>query len=77
MIYDFGAVAVIYSLPITVRLRTCSFSARSFTTTKRCSQIRGCGRKLLKTIGDVAMQPHHASVVEDYVIFHVESLNDC
>ena len=77
MIYDFGAVAVIYSLPIEgpfEDLLTLSEELYDNEALLADSRLRVEG--LLKTIGDAAVQPHHSSVVEDYVIFHVENLNE-
>ena len=78
MIYDFGAVAVIYSLPIEgpfEDLLTLSEELYDNEALLADSRLR-VRRALLKTIGDAAVQPHHSSVVEDYVIFHVENLNE-
>jgi hypothetical protein len=77
MIYDFGAVAVIYSLPIEGPFEDLLIlSEELYDNEALLADSRLRVEELLKTIGDVAMQPHHASVVEDYVIFHVESLNE-
>src|SRR4030095_3015389 len=77
MIYDFGAVTVSYSLPIEgpfEDLLTLSEELYDNEALLADSRLRVEG--LLKTIGDAAVQPHHSSVVEDYVIFHVENLNE-
>ena len=77
MIYDFGAVAVIYSLPIEGPFEDLLIlSEELYDNEALLADSRLRVEELLKTIGDVATQPHHASVVEDYVIFHVESLNE-
>lgn len=77
MIYDFGAVAVIYSLPIEGPFEDLLILSEELYDNEALladSQLRV--QELLKTIGDAAVQPHHSSVVEDYVIFHVGSLNE-
>jgi len=77
MIYDFGAVAVIYSLPIEGPFEDLLIlSEELYDNEALLADSRLRIEELLKTIGDAAMQPHPSSVVEDYVIFHVESLNE-
>ena len=77
ILYDFGAVAASYSLPI----------AGSFDQLLRISEelydnasLRSDSRKrvedLLKVLGDAANHANLATVVEDYVVFHVEALSE-
>ena len=74
MIYDFGAVAVIYSLPMAgpfEDLLTLSEELYDNETLLVDSRLRV--DHVLKVIGDAATQSHPSPFVEDYVIFHVET----
>jgi hypothetical protein len=74
MIYDFGAIAVIYSVPIAGRfeeLLTLSEELYDNETLLADSRLRV--DQVLQVIGNAATQSHPSPFVEDYVIFHVES----
>jgi hypothetical protein len=73
MIYDFGAVSVIYTLPIDgpfEDLLILSEELYDNETLLRDSRLRV--DQLLQVIGAAASQSHPSPVVEDYVVFHVE-----
>jgi hypothetical protein len=73
MIYDFGAVSVIYTLTIDgpfEDLLVLSEELYDNETLLRDSRLRV--DQLLQVIGDAASQSHPSPVVEDYVIFQVE-----
>jgi hypothetical protein len=73
MIYDFGAVSVIYTVPIEGRFQDLlSLSEELYDNEALLADSRLRVDRLLEVIGDAAGRPHPASVVEDYVIFHVE-----
>jgi hypothetical protein len=77
MIYDFGAVSVIYTLPIDgpfEDLLLLSEELYDNETLLRDSRLRV--NELMGLIGDAARQSHQSPVVEDYVIFHVERFAD-
>jgi len=74
MIYDFGAVAVIYALPIEGSFEELlAVSEELYDNELLLSDSRQRVNQLLQVIGDAANQAHPSPVVEDYVIFHVES----
>ena len=74
MIYDFGAVAVIYALPIDGPFdQLLAVSEELYDNDLLLSDSRQRVDQLLRVIGDAANQPHASPVVEDYVIFHVEN----
>ena len=74
MIYDFGAVAVIYALPIDGAFeQLLAVSEELYDNELLLSDSRQRVERLLQVIGDAANQAHPSPVVEDYVIFHVQS----
>jgi hypothetical protein len=74
MIYDFGAVAVIYALPIDGAFeQLLAVSEELYDNEPLLSDSRQRVERLLQVIGDAANQAHPSPVVEDYVIFHVQS----
>lgn len=74
MIYDFGAVAVSYSLPIDGRLaELLALSEELYDNELLLRDSRQRVDQLLRVIGDAANQAHPSPVVEDYVIFHIQS----
>jgi hypothetical protein len=74
MIYDFGAVAVIYTLAIDGPFdRLLDISEELYDNEILLADSRRRVDQLLRVIGDAANQAHPSPVVEDYVIFHVES----
>lgn len=74
MIYDFGAVSVIYTIPVDGRpfADLLMLSEELYDNEVLLADSRLRVRRLLEVIGDAAHRPHPAEVVEDYVIFHVE-----
>ena len=73
MIYDFGAVAVIYALPIDGPFEDLlAISEELYDNEALLANSRLRVDQFLKVIGDAANQAHAAAVVEDYVIFHVK-----
>jgi hypothetical protein len=74
VIYDFGAVAVSYSFPIAGRFADLlPLSEELYDNESLLSDSRLRVHDFLKVIGDAALQASLAPVVEDYVIFHIES----
>jgi hypothetical protein len=74
MIYDFGAVAVIYALPITGTLdELLSLSEELYDNEALLSDSRLRVDQLLKVVDNAASQSHPSPFVEDYVIYHVET----
>lgn len=77
LIYDFGAVAVIYSFPIAGRfVDLLQLSEELYDNESLLSDSRLRVNELLKVIGDAALHASLAPVVEDYVIFHIESFTE-
>ncbi|HXV80827.1 MAG TPA: hypothetical protein VEG60_13190 [Candidatus Binatia bacterium] len=76
LLYDFGAVAVTYSFPINgpfpdlLRL-----SEDLYDNEFLLSDSRLRVSQLLKVVGEAANQANVASLVEDYVVFHIQSFN--
>ncbi len=74
MIYDFGAVSVIYSIPISGPFEDLlMISEELYDNEMLLGDSRLRVDRLLNSIGKAASQTHLSPVVEDYVIFHVES----
>ena len=77
MIYDFGAVSVIYSLPIDGPFEDLLFlNEELYENETLLVDSRLHVDQLLTIIGDAARQSHSSPVVEDYVIFHVERFSE-
>ncbi len=73
MIYDFGAVSVIYALPIEGPFEDLLFlSEELYDNEALLRDSRLQVDQLLKVVGNAASQAHPSPVVEDYVVFHVE-----
>src|SRR5262249_497079 len=76
-IYDFGAVSVAYTVPIEGPFEDLlSLSEELYDNESLLADSRLRVEELIRRIGDAAGQPHSSSVVEDYVIFHVEGLEE-
>jgi hypothetical protein len=76
MIYDFGAVAVSYALSIDGPFHELlAVSEELYDNELLLSDSRQRVNQLLRVIGDAANLAHPSPVVEDYVIFHVESFS--
>ena len=74
MVYDFGAVAVSYALPTGEAFEDLlGLSEELYDNEVLLADSRQRVNQLLTVIGDAASQAHSSPVVEDYVIFHVES----
>jgi hypothetical protein len=74
MVYDFGAVAVTYAVPIEGSLADLlELSEELYDNEVLLADSRLRVSQLLNVIGDAASQPHTSAAVEDYVIFHVEN----
>jgi hypothetical protein len=73
MVYDFGAVAVIYALPVEGSFEDLlALSEDLYDNEALLTDSRLRVSQLVAVIGDAASQAHESPVVEDYVIFHVE-----
>jgi len=74
VVYDFGAVAVIYTLPIEgafTDLR--QLSEELYDNEFLLSNSRLRVNQLLKVVSEAAFEANLSPVVEDYVVFHIES----
>jgi hypothetical protein len=73
--YDFGAVSVIYSIPIQGSFSgLLGLSEELYDNELLLADSRRRVDHLLKSLGDAAIKGSIAEVVEDYVIFHIEEL---
>ena len=76
-IYDFGAVSVVYTVPIEGPFEDLlSLSEELYDNESLLADSRLRVEELLHRIGDAAARRHSSPVVEDYVIFHVEGLEE-
>lgn len=74
MIYDFGAIAVVYTLPIAGPFEDLlRLSEELYDNETLLADSRLRTDQILKVIGDAATQPHPSPFIEDYVIFHIQS----
>lgn len=74
-LYDFGAVSVRYNIPLTGPLSgLCALSEELYDNERLLTDSRQRVEQLLMVIRAALAKPRIADVVEDYVIFHVESL---
>jgi hypothetical protein len=74
MVYDFGAVAVTYALPIDGSFDDLlGLSEELYDNEVLLGDSRLRVSQLLTVIGDAASQAHASPVVEDYVIFQIQS----
>jgi hypothetical protein len=77
MIYDFGAVSVIYTLPIDGPFEDLLFlNEELYDNETLLVDSRLQVDQLLTIIGDAARQSRSSPVVEDYVVFHVERFTE-
>ena len=75
VVYDFGAVSVIYSIPIHGRFADLlGLSEELYDNQLLLTDSRRRVEQLLKSMGDAAIKGNIADVVEDYVVFHIEEL---
>jgi hypothetical protein len=76
LLYDFGAIAVHYSIALDNSFDALlPLSERLYDNAALLADSRKRIDELLKTIGDAATNPYVAPIVEDYIIFHIESLS--
>jgi hypothetical protein len=74
LLYDFGAVTVTYSFPIAGPFADLlQLSEELYDNELLLSDSRLRVNQLLQVLGEAAIQASVAPVVEDYVIFHIES----
>jgi hypothetical protein len=74
LVYDFGAVTATYSFPIDGRFADLlQLSEGLYDNETLLSDSRLRVNHLLQVIGNAANQASVAPVVEDYVVFHIES----
>ena len=72
--YDFGAVAVTYTVDIAGRFsELLTLSEELYDNEPLLADSRLRVGQLLQVIGDAAAQAHHSPVVEDYIVFHIAS----
>jgi len=73
MIYDFGAVSVVYTVPIDGPFQDLlALSEELYDNEALLADSRLRVDRLLAVIADAANRAHPSPVVEDYVVFHVE-----
>jgi hypothetical protein len=76
MVYDFGAVAVIYALPLESEFASLlELSTELYDNEFLLADSRDRADNLIKALGSAAAHANLAPVVEDYVIFHIEALD--
>jgi hypothetical protein len=74
VVYDFGAVSVTYTVPIRGSLANLlNLSEELYDNEHLLSDSRLRAEQLLRVIGDAATKAGLADIVEDYVIFSIES----
>ena len=72
--YDFGAVAVTYTVDIAGPFsELLTLSEELYDNEPLLADSRLRVGQLLHVIGDAAAQAHHSPVVEDYIVFHIAS----
>jgi hypothetical protein len=77
LLYDFGAVAVIYTIPLERSFSgLLDLSEELYSNALLLSDSRQRVEQALKVIGDAATHANLADMVEDYVLFHIESLEE-
>ena len=76
MAYDFGAVAVIYAIAIDGAFDALLvLSDELYDNEALLADSRLRVEEFLRVIGEAAKLPHASAVVEDYVVFHIESFS--
>src|SRR5688572_13828416 len=76
VLYDFGAVSVIYRIPIQGPLAALlALSEDLYDNEILLTDSRVRGEQIISAVGDAAINVHTASVVEDYVIFRIAALD--
>jgi hypothetical protein len=75
VVYDFGAVSVVYSLPIQGSLSDLlGLSEELYDNQTLLADSRRRVEEILQVVGDAATEAKIADFVEDYVIFQIEAL---
>jgi hypothetical protein len=74
VLYDFGAIIVIFSIPLEGPLESLIGLSNILTGNETLlTAARSRATSLVEQIAEAVVRPHVASVVEDYNIYHVES----
>ena len=77
LFYDFGAVAVTYTVDISGPFAALlTLSEELYDNEPLLADSRLRVGQLLQAIGDAATQAHSSPVVEDYVVFHISSFDE-
>jgi hypothetical protein len=77
IVYDFGAVAVIYAFPIAGAFADLlQLSEDLYDNEALLADSRLRVDELLKVIGDAALQATVAPLVEDYVVFNIDAFSE-
>ncbi len=77
VLYDFGAVAVSYAIPIEGPLAALpQLSADLWGNGDLLADSRAHVERLLGTLGDAAVRPRIAKFVEDYSVFQIEVFSE-
>ena len=75
ILYDFGAMAVIYAIPIRGPFSNLlQLSEDLYDNQQLLSDSRRRAEHLLSTLGDAVTEGSITELVEDYIIFHINSL---
>jgi len=76
VVYDFGAVAVIYAVPLEGEFANLlDLSTELYDNELLLADSRRRAGELVNDLGNAVAQASLAPVVEDYVIFHIDSFN--
>jgi hypothetical protein len=76
VLYDFGAVSVIYSIPIQGPFAALlALSEDLYDNEILLAQSRVRMEQIISALGDAAVNVHTANVVEDYVVFRIAALD--
>lgn len=76
VVYDFGAVSVVYSIPIQGPFSDLfGLSEELYDNQALLTDSRRRVEQILKVIGGAAAKANIADFVEDYVVFQIEALN--
>ena len=74
VLYDFGAVSVVYTIPLRGPLSgLLTLSNDLYEATSLLTDSRKHVERLLAVIGSAVSKPNIANFVEDYVIYHIEA----
>ena len=77
MVYDFGAVTVTYNFPVDGAISDLlGLSEELYDNAILLNDSRQRVIHLVQLLGGAASQPGVAAVVEDYVIYHIQSFSD-